>query len=109
MKQSLNLGGGASEIISKTIQEGKTNYEEEEEEEEDNYPNYDNYISQYEGYDGYEGYDPLKKLEILQREKVDTLAKLGRSIDANSILLLVHCAPKKYQHNHTKFVDIIQF
>ena len=75
MKQSLNLGGGASEIISKTIQEGKTNYEEEEEEEEDNYPNYDNYISQYEGYDGYEGYDPLKKLEILQREKVDTLAK----------------------------------
>ena len=75
MKQSLNLGGGASEIISKTIQEGKTNYEEEEEEEEDNYPNYDNYISQYEGYDGYEGYDPLKKLEILQREKADSLTK----------------------------------
>ena len=73
MKQSLNLGGAASETISKTIQEGKASYEEEEEE--DNYPNCDNYISQYEGYDGYEGYDPLKKLEILQREKVDTLAK----------------------------------
>ena len=76
MKQSLNLGGEASETISKTIQEGKASYEDEEQEgEEENYPNYDNYISQYEGYDGYEGYDPLKKLEILQREKVDSLAK----------------------------------
>ena len=75
MKQSLNLGGQPSETISKTIQAGKSSYEEEEEEEEDNYPNYDNYISQYEGYDGYEGYDPLKKLEILQREKVDSLPK----------------------------------
>jgi len=73
LKQSLNLGGETSETISKTIQEGKTTYEEEDEEDEDNY--YDNYISQYEGYDGYEGYDPLKKLEILQREKVETLAK----------------------------------
>ena len=73
LKQSLNLGAEASETISKTIQEGKTTYEEEDEEDEDNY--YDNYISQYEGYDGYEGYDPLKKLEILQREKVETLAK----------------------------------
>ena len=75
LKQSLNLGGEATEAISKTIQVGKASYEEEEEEEEDNYPSYDNYISQYEGYDGYEGYDPLKKLEILQREKVDSLAK----------------------------------
>jgi len=74
LKQSLNLGGGASETISKTIQEGKASFEDEEEEE-DNYPQYDNYISQYEGYDGYEGYDPLKKLEILQREKADTLTK----------------------------------
>ena len=73
MKQSLNLGGEASETISKTILDGKASYDDEEEE--DSYPNYDNYISQYEGYDGYEGYDPLKKLEILQREKVDTLAK----------------------------------
>lgn len=66
LKQSLNLGGDESEAISKTIQDKKYDYEDDEEEILDNYPNYDNYI-------GYEGYDPLKKLEILQREKQDPL------------------------------------
>ena len=68
LKQSLNLGGEAREVVKNSIQEAKNDYEEDEEEYLDSYPNYDNYI-------GYEGYDPLKKLEILQREKQETLGK----------------------------------
>ena len=65
LKQSLNLGGEASETITKSIQDTAVEYDEEEP---DNYPSYDNYI-------GYEDYDPLKKLEILQREKQGALGQ----------------------------------
>ena len=65
LKQSLNLGGEASETITKSVQDTAAECEEEEP---DNYPSYDNYI-------GYEDYDPLKKLEILQREKQGALGQ----------------------------------
>ena len=34
---------------------------------------------------------------------------VGRSIDANSLLLLLHCAQKIPVYNHTICRDIIQF
>ena len=67
LKQSLNLGGESTELITKSIEEKSSDYEEEDDLQE-NYPNYDNYI-------GYEEYDPLKKLELLQRAKQGSLGK----------------------------------
>ena len=68
LKQSLNLGVESSELVTKSIQEKTADYQDEEDQILDNYPNYDNYI-------GYEEYDPLKKLELLQREKQGSLGK----------------------------------